>query len=78
LGHWRRKTSRWRVVGHVRETPRPDVASTNDSFVDRGRWRTAKARKKKNKVARLARVAYLAELYRLRAQEYLELSRSHR
>jgi hypothetical protein len=41
----------WRVVGHARSPPKPDVASTNESFVERGRWRTAKARDK-NKAAR--------------------------
>jgi hypothetical protein len=34
-----------------RDPPKPDVASTNESFVDRGRLRTAKAREK-NKAAR--------------------------
>src|SRR5882757_8332625 len=38
----------WRVVGHVRRPPKPDVASTNESFVDRGRWRTAEAREAAN------------------------------
>jgi hypothetical protein len=31
-----------RVVGHVWRPPKPDVASTNESLVDRGRWRTAR------------------------------------
>jgi hypothetical protein len=34
LGHLRRRR---RAVGDVRGSPKPDVASTNESFVDRGR-----------------------------------------
>jgi hypothetical protein len=36
----------WRIVGHVRRPPKPDVAATNESFVDPGRWRAAKAASK--------------------------------
>ena len=39
-----RRRREWRVVGAC---PEPDVASTNESFVDRCRWRTAEAREKK-------------------------------
>ena len=46
----------WRVVGHVRNPPKPNVASTKESFVDRGRWRTAKAWEK-NKADWLAKAA---------------------
>jgi hypothetical protein len=32
----------WRVVGDIRRPPKPDVAATNESFVDSGMWPRAR------------------------------------